>query len=530
MTKTVLFGEEARYKMLKGVNVLADAVKVTLGPKGRNVVIDKQFGGPIITKDGVTVANQIELKDRFENMGAQMVKSVASKANDVAGDGTTTATVLAQALVNEGLKSVAAGMDPMDLKRGIDLVVKQVVLNLHDMSIPCTDSKSITQVAAISANSDEQIGKLIAEALESVGKEGVVTIEDGTGFEDELLVVEGMEFDRGYLSPHFATDKEKMITELDNPLILVVNKRITQIREIVHVLETVSKENRSLLIIADDVEGEALSTLVINSLRGTIKVAAIKAPCFGVRREEIMLDIAVITGATVASDDPSNIKLDTLTVEHLGSARRVTLTKDKTTIVDGAGDATEIQLHVNRLQHEASEAGDVDKEKIQTRLATLCGGIAVIKIGALTEIEMKEKKDRVEDALNATRAAIEEGVLPGGGVALIRASLNIGVVGDNADQDVGIALTLRALESPLRQIVKNSGGEPSVVIETIISGDKFFGYNAYNDTYVNMVDEGILDPTKVTRSALQAAASIAGLMITTEVMITDEDDVLGMMR
>ncbi|MCJ8312410.1 MAG: chaperonin GroEL [Saccharospirillaceae bacterium] len=522
--KEVLFGDSARAKMARGVNLLADAVKVTLGPKGRNVVLDKAFGAPTVTKDGVSVANEIELKDKFENMGAQMVKEVASQANDSAGDGTTTATVLAQAFVNEGLKSVAAGMNPMDLKRGIDAAVIDVVKQLKVLAQPCIDTKAIAQVATISANSDVGVGNLIAQAMEKVGKEGVITVEEGSGFDDELDVVEGMEFDRGYLSPYFINNQENMSADLENPLVLLVDKKISSIRELVPVLEAVSKANRPLLIIAEDVDGEALATLVVNNMRGIVKVAAVKAPGFGDRRKAMLQDIAILTGAAVISEE-IGMSLETATIENLGSAKRVSLTKETTTIVDGAGDSLAIQSRVDQIQTEIGQSeSEYDQEKLQERVAKLAGGVAVIKIGAATEVEMKEKKARVDDALNATRAAVEEGVLPGGGVALVRAAMNVTAKGANEDQDVGIALALRALEAPLRQIVANAGGEPAVVVERVKSGEKNFGYNAANDTYIDMIEEGILDPAKVTRSALQAAASVAGLMITTEVMITDLAD------
>jgi len=522
--KDVLFGDGARAKMARGVNLLADAVKVTLGPKGRNVVLDKSFGAPTVTKDGVSVANEIELKDKFENMGAQMVKEVASQANDNAGDGTTTATVLAQALVNEGLKSVAAGMNPMDLKRGIDAAVSDVVKQLQGLAQPCTDSKAIAQVATISANSDVSVGDIIAQAMEKVGKEGVITVEEGSGFEDELEVVEGMEFDRGYLSPYFINNQETMSADLESPLILLVDKKISQIRELVPVLEAVAKANRPLLIIAEDVDGEALATLVVNNMRGIVKVAAVKAPGFGDRRKAMLQDIAILTGATVISEE-IGMSLETATIENLGSAKRASLTKETTTVVDGAGEAESIKTRIDQIQTEIAQSeSEYDQEKLQERVAKLAGGVAVIKIGAATEVEMKEKKARVDDALNATRAAVEEGVLPGGGVALVRAASNISAKGANEDQEVGIALTLRALEAPLRQIVSNAGGEPAVVVDKIKADKDNFGYNAGNDTYVDMIDEGILDPAKVTRSSLQAAASVAGLMITTEAMITDLPD------
>ena len=519
--KDVLFGDSARAKMAKGVNLLADAVKVTLGPKGRNVVLDKSFGSPLVTKDGVSVAKEIELEDKFENMGAQMVKEVASQANDQAGDGTTTATVLAQSFVNEGLKAVAAGMNPMDLKRGIDAATTQVVETLKTLSQPCEDTKAIAQVATISANSDHSVGKIIAEAMEKVGKEGVITVEEGSGFEDELDVVEGMQFDRGYLSPYFVNNQESMTAEIEAPLILLVDKKISAIRELVPILEAVSKANRPLLIVAEDVEGEALATLVVNNMRGIVKVAAVKAPGFGDRRKAMLQDIAILTGATVISEE-IGMSLEAATIENLGSAKRVSMTKENTTIVDGAGEASDISVRVEQIRAEIeASSSEYDQEKLQERVAKLAGGVAVIKIGAATEVEMKEKKARVDDALHATRAAVEEGVLAGGGVALVRAAAQVNVAGANEDQDVGVSIALRALEAPLRQIVSNAGGEPAVVVDKVKAAEGTTGYNAANDTYVDMIEEGILDPTKVTRSALQAAASVAGLMITTEAMVTD---------
>ena len=520
--KEVKFGDSARQKMLKGVNVLADAVKVTLGPKGRNVVIEKSFGAPIVTKDGVTVAKEIELENRFENMGAQMVKEVASQANDVAGDGTTTATVLAQALVTEGLKAVAAGRNPMDLKRGIDKATQAVVAELVLLSTPCTDTKAVEQVGTISANSDISVGRIIAEAMERVGKEGVITVEEGSGFDDELAVVEGMQFDRGYLSPYFINNQETMSADLENPFILLVDKKISNIRDLLPILEGVAKASRPLLIIAEDVEGEALATLVVNSMRGIVKVAAAKAPGFGDRRKAMLQDIAVLTGGTVISEE-IGLSLDTATLENLGTAKRVTLTKESTTIVDGSGVAEQITGRVDQIRAEiANSTSDYDKEKLQERLAKLSGGVAVIKVGAATEVEMKEKKDRVEDALHATRAAVEEGVVPGGGVALVRAAAKLSdLTGDNDDQTVGIKLALRAMEAPLRQISINSGAEASVVVNEVKNGEGNYGYNAGNDTYGDMLEMGILDPTKVTRSALQFASSIASLMITTEAMVAE---------
>ena len=521
--KDVKFGNDARVKMLKGVNVLADAVKVTLGPKGRNVILDKAFGAPTITKDGVSVAREIELEDKFENMGAQMVKEVASKANDAAGDGTTTATVLAQAIVNEGLKAVAAGMNPMDLKRGIDKAVSAVVEELKVLSKPCETSKEIEQVGTISANSDETVGKLIAQAMEKVGKEGVITVEDGSGLSDELDVVEGMQFDRGYLSPYFINKPEAATVELDNPFILLVDKKVSNIRELLPVLEGVAKAGKPLLIIAEDVEGEALATLVVNTMRGIVKVAAVKAPGFGDRRKAMLQDIAILTAGTVISEE-IGMELEKATLEDLGQAKRVVINKDNTTIIDGIGDEAQIKGRVAQIRQQIEEAtSDYDKEKLQERVAKLAGGVAVIKVGAATEVEMKEKKDRVDDALHATRAAVEEGIVAGGGVALIRAATKVAVTlkGDNEDQNVGIKLALRAMEAPLRQIVTNAGEEASVVASAVKNGEGNFGYNAGTEQYGDMITMGILDPTKVTRSALQFAASIAGLMITTECMVTD---------
>ena len=520
--KDVKFGNDARVKMLKGVNILADAVKVTLGPKGRNVVLDKSFGAPTITKDGVSVAREIELEDKFENMGAQMVKEVASKANDAAGDGTTTATVLAQAIVNEGLKAVAAGMNPMDLKRGIDKAVTAVVAELKSLSKPCETSKEIEQVGTISANSDSIVGQLIAQAMEKVGKEGVITVEDGTGLEDELDVVEGMQFDRGYLSPYFINKPETATVELDNPFILLVDKKISNIRELLPVLEGVAKAGKPLLIIAEDVEGEALATLVVNTMRGIVKVAAVKAPGFGDRRKAMLQDIAILTAGTVISEE-IGMELEKATLEDLGQAKRVVINKDNTTIIDGVGDEAQIQGRVAQIRQQIEEStSDYDKEKLQERVAKLAGGVAVIKVGAATEVEMKEKKARVEDALHATRAAVEEGVVAGGGVALIRAASKVADLrGDNEEQNVGIKLALRAMEAPLRQIVANAGEEASVVASAVKNGEGNFGYNAGTEQYGDMILMGILDPTKVTRSALQFAASVAGLMITTECMVTE---------
>ncbi|MCC5854279.1 MAG: chaperonin GroEL [Idiomarina sp.] len=529
--KEVKFGNTARQKMLKGVNTLADAVKVTLGPKGRNVVLEKSYGSPTITKDGVSVAKEIELEDKFENMGAQMVKEVASKANDEAGDGTTTATVLAQSIVTEGLKAVAAGMNPMDLKRGIDKAVIAAVAELKAISQPCSDSKAIAQVGTISANSDSTIGEIIAKAMDKVGKEGVITVEEGQGLQDELEVVEGMQFDRGYLSPYFINNQETGTVELDSPYILLVDKKISNIRELLPVLEGVAKSGKPLLMIAEDVEGEALATLVVNNMRGIVKVAAVKAPGFGDRRKAMLQDIAVLTGGTVISEE-IGLELEKAQIEDLGSAKRVVINKDNTTIVDGAGDQKAIEGRVLQIRQQIEEtSSDYDKEKLQERLAKLAGGVAVIKVGAATEVEMKEKKARVEDALHATRAAVEEGVVPGGGVALVRAASKlVDLRGDNEEQNVGIKVALRAMEAPLRQIAYNAGAEASVVTNKVKEGTGNFGYNAGNDTYGDMLEMGILDPTKVTRSALQFASSIAGLMITTEAMIAEvpKDDAPAM--
>ncbi|WP_370292901.1 chaperonin GroEL [Thalassolituus sp.] len=519
--KEVKFGNDARARMLEGVNILANAVKVTLGPKGRNVVLDKAFGGPTITKDGVSVAKEIELEDKFENMGAQMVKEVASQANDQAGDGTTTATVLAQAIVNEGLKAVAAGMNPMDLKRGIDKATAAVVEALKAQAKPCEDSKAIAQVGTISANSDETVGKIIAEAMEKVGKEGVITVEEGKGLNDELEVVEGMQFDRGFLSPYFVNNQEKMVAELEHPLILLVDKKIDNLQELIPVLEAVAKSGRPLLIIAEDVEGQALATLVVNNLRGTFKVAAVKAPGFGDRRKAMLQDIAVLTGGQVISEEVG-MSLETTTLDMLGTAKRVVISKENTVVVDGAGAAADVSARVEQIRAEmAASTSDYDKEKLQERVAKLAGGVAVIKVGAGSEVEMKEKKDRVDDALHATRAAVEEGVVAGGGVALVRALSTVSVEGDNEDQNVGIALALRAMESPIRQIAANAGAEGSVVVDKVKNGEGSFGFNAATGVYGDMIEMGILDPAKVTRSSLQAAASIAGLMITTEAMVAD---------
>ncbi|EKT59044.1 chaperonin GroEL [Providencia rettgeri] len=520
--KDVKFGSDARTKMLRGVNVLADAVKVTLGPKGRNVVLDKSFGSPVITKDGVSVAREIELEDKFENMGAQMVKEVASKANDAAGDGTTTATVLAQAIITEGLKAVAAGMNPMDLKRGIDKAVVAAVEELKALSVPCSDTKSIAQVGTISANSDETVGKLIAEAMDKVGKEGVITVEEGTGLEDELDVVEGMQFDRGYLSPYFINKPETGVVELENPFILLVDKKVSNIRELLPVLEGVAKASKPLLIIAEDVEGEALATLVVNTMRGIVKVAAVKAPGFGDRRKAMLQDIAILTNGTVISEE-IGMELEKATLEDLGQAKRIVINKDTTTIIDGVGEESAIANRVTQIRQQIEESSsDYDREKLQERVAKLAGGVAVIKVGAATEVEMKEKRARVDDALHATRAAVEEGVVAGGGTALVRVAAKLeALTGENEEQNVGIRVALRAMEAPMRQIVTNAGEEASVVVNNVKAAKGNEGYNAATDTYGDMIDMGILDPTKVTRSALQFAASIAGLMITTEAMITD---------
>ena len=520
--KEVKFGISGRNKMLDGVNTLANAVKATLGPKGRNVLIERSFGAPLITKDGVSVAKEIELKDKFENMGAQLVKDVASRANDDAGDGTTTATVLAQAIVTEGLKAVAAGMNPMDLKRGIDKATAAIVAELKNLAKPCADSKAIAQVGTISANSDESVGSIIAEAMDRVGKEGVITVEEGSGLENELSVVEGMQFDRGYLSPYFVNKPETMSADLDNPYILLVDKKISNIRELLPVLEAVAKAGRPLMIVAEDVEGEALATLVVNNMRGIVKVAAVKAPGFGDRRKAMLQDIAILTGGTVISEEVG-LSLETATLEHLGQAKSVQINKDNSTIVDGAGAKADIEARVNQIRKQVEETtSDYDREKLQERLAKLAGGVAVIKVGAATEVEMKEKKHRVEDALHATRAAVEEGVVPGGGVALVRTLAAIeGLAGDNEDQNVGIKLLRRAVEAPLRQIVTNAGEEAAVVLERVKAGEGNFGYNAATGEYGDMIDMGILDPAKVTRSALQAASSVASLMITTEAMIAE---------
>ncbi|MEY4454113.1 MAG: chaperone Hsp60, peptide-dependent ATPase, heat shock protein [Pseudomonadota bacterium] len=520
--KDVRFGDDVRQKMITGVNILANAVKVTLGPKGRNVVLERSFGAPTITKDGVSVAKEIELKDKFENMGAQMVKEVASKTSDIAGDGTTTATVLAQAIIREGMKSVAAGMNPMDLKRGIDKAVEGGVAELKKLSKPCTTSKEIAQVGSISANSDHSIGQIIADAMDKVGKEGVITVEDGSGLTNELDVVEGMQFDRGYLSPYFINNADRQIALLENPYVLLHDKKISNIRDLLPALEQVAKSSRPLLIIAEDIEGEALATLVVNNIRGILKTVAVKAPGFGDRRKAMLEDIAILTGGTVISDEVG-LKLETIKIEDLGQAKRIEVGKENTIIIDGTGDEKNIKSRIAQIKTQIEEAtSDYDKEKLQERVAKLAGGVAVIKVGATTEIEMKEKKARVEDALHATRAAVEEGIVAGGGVALIRARDAIAKVkGENADQEAGIRIVLRAVEEPLRQIVANAGVEPSVVVNNVVAGKGNYGFNAANETYGDMVEMGVLDPTKVTRSALQHAASIAGLMLTTDCMVAE---------
>lgn len=520
--KEVRFSDDARHRMVAGVNILANAVKVTLGPKGRNVVLEKSFGAPTITKDGVSVAKEIELQDKFENMGAQMVKEVASQTSDAAGDGTTTATVLAQSILTEGLKAVAAGMNPMDLKRGIDKAVSTAVEELKKLSRPCTDDKAIAQVGTISANSDESIGRIIADAMAKVGKEGVITVEEGSGLENQLEVVEGMQFDRGYLSPYFITNQQSMTAELENPFILLYEKKISNIRELLPVLENVAKAGRPLLIVAEDVEGEALATLVVNTIRGILKVCAVKAPGFGDRRKAMLQDIAILTGGQVISDE-LGLSLEKVTLSDLGTAKKVQINKENTTLIDGAGKAADIEARVKQIRAQVEETtSDYDREKLQERVAKLAGGVAVIKVGAATEVEMKEKKARVEDALHATRAAVEEGVVPGGGVALLRAQTALkSLKGSNHDQDVGINILRRAMEEPLRQIAINSGDEASVVVNKVKESTGNTGYNAANSEYGDMIALGILDPTKVTRTALQNAASIAGLMITTEAMIAE---------
>ena len=520
--KQVLFGNDARSRMVNGVNVLADAVKVTLGPKGRNVVLERAFGGPTITKDGVSVAKEVELKDKFENMGAQMVKEVASKTSDNAGDGTTTATVLAQAIVDEGMKYVAAGMSPMDLKRGIDKAVAAAIEQLHSLSKPTTTSKEVAQVGAISANSDHEIGDIIAEAMEKVGKEGVITVEDGKSLHNELEVVEGMQFDRGYLSPYFINNPDKQVALLENPYLLLVEKKISNIRDLLPILEQVAKSGRPLLIIAEDIEGEALATLVVNSIRGVLKTVAVKAPGFGDRRKAMLEDIAILTGGTVISSDVG-LTLEKATLAELGSAKKVEVNKESTTIIDGAGKEDQIEARVKQIRAQMEEtSSDYDREKLQERVAKLAGGVALIKVGAATEVEMKEKKARVEDALHATRAAVEEGVVAGGGVALIRAKQAIKEIkGDNPEQDAGIKIVLRAMEEPMRQIVRNAGDEPSVVVDRVANGKGNYGFNAQTGEYGDMIEMGVLDPTKVTRTALQNAASVASLILTTECMIAD---------
>ena len=521
--KEVNFGEDARQRMLKGVNLLANAVRSTLGPKGRNVVLDKSFGAPTVTKDGVSVAKEIELKDKFENMGAQMVKEVASQTSDVAGDGTTTATVLAQSIVREGAKAVAAGMNPMDLKRGIDKAVTAVVEHLSGLSRPCTDSKEIAQVGSISANSDPAVGEIIAEAMDKVGKEGVITVEEGNSLENELEVVEGMQFDRGYLSPYFVNNQDSMTADLENPFILLHDKKVSNIRDLLPLLESVAKSSRSLLVIAEDVEGEALATLVVNTIRGIVKVAAVKAPGFGDRRKAMLEDIAILTGGTVVSEEVG-LSLEKATLDDLGTAKRVTLSKENTTIIDGAGEAKDIKARVDQIRQQIEESSsDYDKEKLQERMAKLAGGVAVIKVGAATEVEMKEKKARVEDALHSTRAAVEEGIVPGGGVALLRARSALDALeGANNDQQRGIEILSHALGEPLRRIVANAGDrEPSVVIADVLKAEGNHGYNAATAEYGDMLEMGILDPAKVTRSALQNAASVASLMITTEAMVAE---------
>ena len=524
MAKEIKFDIESRDALKRGVDALANAVKVTLGPKGRNVVIEKSFGAPHVTKDGVSVAKEIELEDKVENMGAQMVKEVASKTNDIAGDGTTTATVLAQAIVREGLKNVAAGANPMDLKRGIDKAVSAVVENLKSQSQQVGDNNDkIKQVASVSANNDETIGGLIADAFAKVGKEGVITVEEAKGIDTTVDVVEGMQFDRGYQSPYFVTNPDKMVAELDNPYILLVEKKISSMKELLPVLEPVAQQGKSLLIISEEVEGEALATLVVNKLRGSLKIAAVKAPGFGDRRKAMLEDIAILTGGQVISEE-RGFTMENASIELLGKAEKVVIDKDNTTIVNGAGDDAQIKARVNQIKAQLeSTTSDYDKEKLQERVAKLAGGVAVIKVGAATEVEMKEKKDRVDDALHATRAAVEEGIVAGGGVALVRAATKVAATlkGDNEEQDVGIKLALRAMEAPLRQIVTNAGEEASVVASAVKNGEGNFGYNAGTEQYGDMIEMGILDPTKVTRSALQFAASVAGLMITTECMVTD---------
>ena len=523
--KDVRFGDSARHRMVAGVNILADAVKVTLGPKGRNVVLDRSYGAPTVTKDGVSVAKEIELKDKLENMGAQMVKEVASKTSDVAGDGTTTATVLAQSIVNEGMKYVAAGMNPMDLKRGIDKAVIAITAELKKISVPCASSKEIAQVGSISANSDSSIGDIIAAAMDKVGKEGVITVEDSSGLENELDVVEGMQFDRGYLSPYFINNADKQMAIMEDPYILLFDKKISNIRDLLPVLEQVAKAGKPLLIVAEDVDGEALATLVVNNIRGILKTCAVKAPGFGDRRKAMLEDMAILTGGTVIAEEVG-LSLEKATLQELGRAKRIEIGKENTTVIDGAGNHDAIKGRISQINKQIDEVtSDYDKEKLQERKAKLAGGVAVIKVGAATEVEMKEKKARVEDALHATRAAVEEGIVPGGGVALLRArAVAAAVKGDNHDQDAGVKIVLRAIEEPLRQIVKNCGEEPSVVVNKVLEGKGNYGYNAGTGEYGDMVAMGVLDPTKVTRTALQNAASIAGLMLTTDCMVADLPD------
>ena len=526
--KEVQFGNTARQKMIAGVNVLADAVKITLGPKGRNVVLDKSFGAPTVTKDGVSVAKEIELEDNFENMGAQMVKEVASQTSDVAGDGTTTATVLSQAIFREGLKAVSAGFNPMDLKRGIDKATRVIVEQLESISVPCTDDMAISQVGTISANSDLSVGEIIAEAMQKVGKEGVITVEEGQGLDNELEVVEGMQFDRGFLSPYFINQAESQSVELDEPFILLFDKKISNIRDLLPLLEGVAKSGRPLLVIAEDIEGEALATLVVNNIRGIVKVAGVKAPGFGDRRKAMLQDIAILTGGQVISEEVG-LSLEKATLEDLGNAKKIQITKENTTVIDGAGTGSDIKSRIDQINREIEDSSsDYDREKLQERVAKLSGGVAVIKVGAATEIEMKEKKARVEDALHATRAAVEEGIVPGGGVALVRTKGSLeDLEGDNDDQNVGINILKKALEEPLRQIVSNSGNDASVVLNEVAKGKGNYGYNAATDEYGDLVEMGIIDPTKVTRYALQNAASVTGLLLTTEAMVADapQDDV-----
>ncbi len=526
--KEVKFGNNARQKMMTGINVLADAVRITLGPKGRNVVLDKSFGAPTVTKDGVSVAKEIELEDNFENMGAQMVKEVASQTSDVAGDGTTTATVLCQAIFREGLKAVSAGFNPMDLKRGIDKATRAVVEKLESISEPCKDNKAIAQVGTISANSDPSVGEIIANAMEKVGKEGVITVEEGSGLDNELEIVEGMQFDRGYLSPYFINQAESQSVELEDPYILLFDKKISNIRDLLPLLEGVAKSGRPLLVIAEDIEGEALATLVVNNIRGIVKVAGVKAPGFGDRRKAMLQDIAILTGGKVIAEEVG-LSLEKATLEDLGNAKKVQITKDNTTLIDGAGTSSDIKSRIDQINKEIEDStSDYDKEKLQERVAKLSGGVAVVKVGAPTEIEMKEKKARVEDALHATRAAVEEGVVTGGGVAFIRARVSLeGLEGDNDDQNVGINILKKALEEPLRQIVSNAGKDASVVLNEVAKGKGNYGYNAATNEYGDLVKMGIIDPTKVTRFALQNAASVTGLLLTTEAMVAEapQDDV-----